>query len=44
MLDWFNIFLDPNTQWILFGCMLLGLGSGVIGSFAYLRKQALMGD
>jgi len=44
MLEGFNIFLDPNTQWILFGSMLLGLCSGVIGSFAYLRKQSLMGD
>ncbi|KHF36374.1 Manganese transport system membrane protein MntB [Paenibacillus sp. P1XP2] len=38
------IWLDPNVQWILFGSMLLGLSSGVIGSFAYLRKQSLMGD
>ncbi|SFK69191.1 manganese/zinc/iron transport system permease protein [Paenibacillus sp. 1_12] len=44
MLSWFQLFLDPNTQWILLGCMLLGLSSGVIGCFAYLRKQALMGD
>lgn len=44
MFGWLEIFLDPNTQWILFGCMLLGLSSGVIGSFAYLRKQSLMGD
>ncbi|MBD0379645.1 metal ABC transporter permease [Paenibacillus sedimenti] len=44
MPDWMKVFLDPNTQWILLGCMLLGLSSGVIGSFAYLRKQSLMGD
>lgn len=44
MLAWFDLLLDPNVQWILLGCMLLGLGSGVIGSFAYLRKQSLMGD
>jgi manganese/zinc/iron transport system permease protein len=43
-MNWFYIFLDPNTQWILMGSMLLGLSSGVIGSFAYLRKQSLMGD
>jgi manganese/zinc/iron transport system permease protein len=42
--NWTQIFLDPNTQWILLGTMLLGLSSGVIGSFAYLRKQSLMGD
>lgn len=35
---------DPNMQWIFFGCMLLGLSSGVIGSFSYLRKQSLVGD
>lgn len=35
---------DPNAQWILLGSMLLGLSSGVLGSFAYLRKQSLMGD
>lgn len=40
----FQWITDPNTQWILLGCMLLGLSSGVIGSFAYLRKQSLMGD
>lgn len=39
-----SVFSDPNTQWILLGCMLLGLSSGVIGCFAYLRKQSLMGD
>ncbi|TBL80133.1 metal ABC transporter permease [Paenibacillus thalictri] len=44
MLEWFNVLHDPNARWILFGCMLLGLSSGVIGSFAYLRKQSLMGD
>lgn len=44
MTDWFEVFRDPNTQWILLGCMLLGLSSGVLGSFAYLRKQSLMGD
>ncbi|BBI34313.1 metal ABC transporter permease [Cohnella abietis] len=44
MFEWLKVFQDPNVQWILFGCMLLGVSSGVIGSFAYLRKQALMGD
>ncbi len=42
--EWLWLFRDPNAQWILLGCMLLGLSSGVIGSFAYLRKQSLMGD
>jgi manganese/zinc/iron transport system permease protein len=40
----FDLLYDPNARWILFGCMLLGLSSGVIGSFAYLRKQSLVGD
>lgn len=35
---------DPNLQWILMGSLVLGLGSGVIGSFAFLRKQSLLGD
>ncbi|MEB6550309.1 metal ABC transporter permease [Heyndrickxia sporothermodurans] len=35
---------DPNTLWILVGSILLGISSGVIGCFAYLRKQSLMGD
>ncbi|MCP3774703.1 metal ABC transporter permease [Paenibacillus sp. MZ04-78.2] len=41
---WLELFRDPNAQWILMGSMLLGLSSGVLGSFAYLRKQSLMGD
>ncbi len=36
--------LDPNIRWILLATMLLGISSGVLGSFAYLRKQSLMGD
>ncbi len=44
MTAWLQIFHDPNTQWILLGSILLGLSSGVLGSFAYLRKQSLMGD
>ncbi|MCA0755554.1 metal ABC transporter permease [Paenibacillus sp. N4] len=35
---------DPNMQWIFLGCTLLGLSSGIIGCFSYLRKQSLMGD
>lgn len=30
--------------WILMGSLLLGLGSGVIGAFTFLRKQSLLGD
>jgi manganese/zinc/iron transport system permease protein len=35
---------DANTQWVLFGTILLGVASGVLGSFALLRKQSLIGD
>ncbi|MRX72423.1 iron chelate uptake ABC transporter family permease subunit [Bacillus lacus] len=35
---------NPNTQWVLFGTLLLGVSSGVLGSFALLRKQSLVGD
>ncbi|MFD0675109.1 metal ABC transporter permease [Cohnella sp. GCM10027633] len=39
-----NLLTDPNLQWILLGSMLLGLSTGVIGTFSYLRKQSLIGD
>ncbi|MBA4493336.1 metal ABC transporter permease [Paenactinomyces guangxiensis] len=35
---------DPNAFWVLSGTTLLGLCSGVLGSFAFLRKRGLMGD
>ena len=35
---------DANVRWVLFGSTLLGAGSGVLGCFAFLRKQALLGD
>ena len=35
---------DANTQWVLLGTILLGIASGVLGSFALLRKQSLIGD
>ncbi|MGV3722390.1 MAG: metal ABC transporter permease [Actinomycetota bacterium] len=41
MLDWLR---DPNAQWVLGGCMLLGISSGVLGSLALLRRRSLMGD
>lgn len=44
MNNFFTMLGDPNMRWIFFGCMLLGLSSGVIGSFSYLRKQSLVGD
>src|SRR5687767_754886 len=36
--------LDSIAQWVLGGCMLLGLSSGILGSFALLRRRSLMGD
>ncbi|MDF2834426.1 MAG: hypothetical protein K0Q63_66 [Paenibacillus sp.] len=44
MNNFFGMLGDPNMRWIFFGCLLLGLSSGVIGSFSYLRKQSLVGD
>jgi len=41
MPDWLA---DSNTQWVLAGCVLLGISSGVLGSFALLRRRSLMGD
>lgn len=35
---------DRNTQTVVIGTTMLGLAAGVIGTFAYLRKRALMGD
>ena len=35
---------DYNTRVVVLGTTLLGLAAGVIGTFAYLRKRALMGD
>jgi manganese/zinc/iron transport system permease protein len=36
--------LDANTQWVLAGTALLGVSSGVLGSFALLRRRSLLGD
>jgi manganese/zinc/iron transport system permease protein len=35
---------DANTRVVLMGTALLGMASGVIGSFAVLRRRALVGD
>lgn len=39
-----NLFQDPNAQWVITGCLLLGLSSGVLGCFALFKKYSLMGD
>ncbi|HCR83529.1 MAG TPA: zinc ABC transporter permease [Lachnospiraceae bacterium] len=38
------LFLDYTFQTVALGSVLLGLISGVLGSFAVLRKQSLLGD
>lgn len=35
---------DANTRTVLLGTGLLGLAAGVVGSFAVLRRRALVGD
>lgn len=35
---------DPNVVWVLVGSLMLGMGAGVIGCFAFLRKRSLTGD
>ncbi|PAQ15396.1 manganese ABC transporter [Bacillaceae bacterium SAOS 7] len=44
MEQWIMMLQDANTQWVLLGSLLLGAASGVLGSFALLRKQSLIGD
>jgi len=39
-----SILSDVNARSVLIGCMLLGATAGVVGSFAFLRKRALLGD
>lgn len=36
--------LEPNLLWVLFGTMFLGIASGALGSFSFLRGRSLMGD
>ncbi len=35
---------DYNTLVVVAGTTLLGIAAGVVGTFAYLRKRAMMGD
>lgn len=35
---------DPNVRYVLFGSILLAGTTGVLGTFAYLRKRSLVGD
>ncbi|MFZ6051120.1 metal ABC transporter permease [Halocola ammonii] len=40
----FLSFSDPNVRLVTFGTIFLGMASAVVGSFAFLRKRALVGD
>lgn len=40
----FDFLSGSNRLWVFLGCLLLGVGSGVLGSFAFLRRRSLMGD
>ena len=35
---------DYNTLVVVLGTTLLGVAAGIVGTFAYLRKRAMMGD
>ncbi|MCC6490893.1 MAG: metal ABC transporter permease [Candidatus Hydrogenedentes bacterium] len=43
---WLSFFTLPsiNVRLVLSGCIILGLCSGVLGCFTFLRKRALLGD
>lgn len=40
----FTWFDSVNARWVLTGCVFLGISSGVLGSFAMLRRRSLLGD
>jgi len=40
----FSLFSDPNVRWVVGGTFFLGFAAGIVGSFALLRRQALLGD
>lgn len=40
----FLSFSDPNAGIVTIGTMFIGLSAAVVGSFAFLRKRALVGD
>ena len=44
MLDLLALLNDFTIRNVALGAMLLGVSSGVLGSFAVLRKQSLLGD
>jgi manganese/zinc/iron transport system permease protein len=36
--------MGGNFTWVMIGCALIGAGASAVGVFAFLRKQALVGD
>ncbi len=44
--SWGEILLlrDYNTRVVVLGTTILGIAAGVVGTFAYLRKRAMVGD
>jgi manganese/zinc/iron transport system permease protein len=40
----FDFFTNPNAQWVLLGVISISVSAGMVGTFAYLRKQSLVGD
>ena len=44
MTEFFTLLSDFTIRNVALGATLLGVSSGVLGSFAVLRKQSLLGD
>jgi len=40
----FFTFSNVNVAFVFVGCVLLGMSTGVLGCFAFLRKRSLLGD
>jgi manganese/zinc/iron transport system permease protein len=40
----FFTFSNVNVTFVFVGCILLGMSTGVLGCFAFLRKRSLLGD
>lgn len=40
----FWTFSDPAVRWVVLGSVCLGFSAGLLGCFAFLRKQSLVGD
>ncbi|MCS6905650.1 MAG: metal ABC transporter permease [Bacteroidia bacterium] len=40
----FITFREPNIRFVVLGSIFMGISAALVGSFAYLRKQALVGD